>query len=130
MPVHDLQKTWEVHYAIGKERLAMKTRTNGERIKRNKRGPKQKMIRIPRFGSCIGLIFEEGGSAEILMTFPEISRLMRSWVDHEQQSRNPDEKTISALNVLLKRVRKFDAALVAEVPIAQRKAKIVPIFNE
>jgi hypothetical protein len=108
----------------------MKTGTNGERTKRSKRGSKHKRIRIPRFGSCIGLIFEKGGSAEILMTFPEISRLMRSWVDHEQQRRNPDEKTISALNVLLKKVRKFDAALVAEVPIAQRRAKIVPIFNE
>jgi hypothetical protein len=41
----------------------------------------------------------------------------------------PDEKTLSALNVLSKKVRKFDAAVVAEVPIAQRKARIVPIVD-
>ena len=94
------------------------------------RGTKQKRIRLPRFGSCIGLIFEDGGFAEMLMTFPELSRLIDAWLDHEGQKTRPDEKTLSALNVLSKKVRKFDAALVVEVPIAQRRARIVPVFNE
>jgi hypothetical protein len=63
------------------------------------------------------------------MTFPEISRLLGVWSGHERQKRNPDERTLSALNILSKKVRKFDAAVVAEVPIAQRKARIVPIVD-
>ena len=89
----------------------------------------KKRIRLSQFGTCIGLVFEKGGSAEMLMTFPEISRLLGVWSDHERQKRNPDEKTLSALNILSKKVRKFDAAVVAEVPIAQRRAKIVPIVD-
>ena len=95
----------------------------------SQRRVQKKRIRIPRFGSCIGLLFEEGGAAEIVMTFPDLSRLLDAWLDHERQKRNPDEGTVSALNVLSKNVRKFDAAVVAEVPIAQRKAKIVPILD-
>jgi hypothetical protein len=45
----------------------------------------KKRIRVSQFGSCIGLVFEKGGSAEMLMAFPEISRLLDVWSDHERQ---------------------------------------------
>jgi hypothetical protein len=40
-------------------------------------------IRLPRFGSVIGLTFDDGGAAEMLMTFPELRRVLNAWRDHE-----------------------------------------------
>ncbi len=87
-------------------------------------------IRIPSFGSVTGLIFEKGGYAEVLMTFPELDRLLREWMAHEKRKLRPDGKVIAALEVLRRKVYGFDAAIVAEVPIAKWKAKITPILRE
>ena len=92
------------------------------------RRKQQKRIRLENFGSVIGLIFEDGGSAEVLMTFPELSHLVKSWLAYEESKRKPGAKTIAALNVLREKVYKFDAGFVAEVPIAKVRAKIVPVI--
>ena len=85
-------------------------------------------IRLPRFGSIIGLLFENGGEAEMLMTFPEIRRLLQAW--REQELNRPDRKTLSALDVLCKTTFNVGTRFVAEVPIAARRAKITPVFAE
>ena len=90
---------------------------------------KREQIHLRRFGSVTGLNFEDGGSAEMLMTVPEVSRILKAWLSHEKKRRRPDEKTVSALAVLNRKVYKFEAAIVAEVPIAQRRAKIVPVLR-
>ena len=87
-------------------------------------------IRIPSFGSVIGLIFEKGGCAEVLMTWPELDRLLREWMAHEKRKAKPDGKLIAALEVLSRKVDGFNARIVAEVPIAQWRAKITPILRE
>jgi hypothetical protein len=87
-------------------------------------------IRIPSFGGVTGLIFEKGGYAEVLMTWPELYRLLRVWMAHEERKSRPDEKLIGALEVLCRKAHRFDAAIVAEVPIAQWKAKITPILRK
>src|SRR4051812_26128194 len=88
-----------------------------------------KTIRIRSFGSLVGLLFERGGSAEVLMTFPELSRLVDAWSAYERAKTRADEETLEALNVLRKRARRFDAAFIVEVPIAQRRARIVPVVE-
>lgn len=90
---------------------------------------KRERIHLTRFGACIGMVFEDGGCAEILMMPLELSRLLGTWIDHERQKSKPDEKTLAALDVLTRKARKFDAAIVAEVPIAQRKVRFEPIFR-
>ena len=97
--------------------------------RRNKMG-KRDEIHLRRFGSVTGLNFEDGGSAEMLMTFPEVSRILKAWLDHERKRHRPDEKTVSALSVLSRKVYKFKGAIVADVPIAQRRAKIVPVVGD
>jgi hypothetical protein len=91
---------------------------------------KTERINLTRFGACIGMVFEDGESAEILMMPLELLRLLDTWIDHERQKPEPDEKTLAALDVLTRKACKFDAAIVAEVPIAQRKVRFEPIFRE
>lgn len=90
---------------------------------------KKDRIHITRFGACIGMVFEEGGSAEMLMMPLELSRLLDVWIDHEGKKPKPDEKTLAALDVLTRKVRKLDVAIVAEVPIAQRRVRFEPILR-
>ena len=87
-------------------------------------------IRIPGFGSVTGLIFEKGGCAEILMTFPELHRLLEEWRAHEKRKSKPDGKLIAALEVLCRKVHGFNMRIVAEVPIAKWRAKITPILRK
>lgn len=75
------------------------------------------------------MVFEEGGSAEMLMMPGELSRLLDVWIKHERKNPKPDEKTLAALDVLTRKVRKLDVAIVAEVPIAQRRVRFEPIFR-
>lgn len=51
-------------------------------------------------------------------------------MEHEGEKPKPDEKTLAALDILTRKVRKFGAAIVTEVPIAQRKVKFEPIFRD
>jgi hypothetical protein len=95
------------------------------------RKPKaQKRIRLTRFGACIGMLFEDGGAAEMLMMPLELKRLLLAWMEQESQKPKPDEKTLAALNVLTRKVRNFDGAIVTEVPIAQRKVRFEPLFRD
>lgn len=89
-----------------------------------------KGIRFENFGSVTGLAFERRGAAEILMTFPEVSRVIHAWLDHETSKSKPDEKTLAALKLLCRKVHKLRVRIIAEVPIARRRAKIQPIFTD
>jgi hypothetical protein len=86
-------------------------------------------IRLPRFGSVVGLAFEDGGAAEILMTFPELRRILEAWQDAEAAKSHPDPKIISALDVLRKKALSVRTRFIAEVPIAQSRARIIPILE-
>ncbi len=90
---------------------------------------KMQEIRLKSFGSVIGLVFERGGAAEILMTFPELRRILNSWREEETRKSHPDQKTISALDLLHKKAINVRTRFVAEVPIAARRAKIIPVVE-
>jgi hypothetical protein len=49
----------------------------------------QKRIRLTRFGACIGMVFEDGGAAEMLMMPLELKRLLEAWMEHEAQKPKP-----------------------------------------
>ena len=88
---------------------------------------KNSEIRLLSFGTVTKLIFEAGGYAEILMTGPELSRILDAWRTYEREKTKPDEKVIAALDLLCRKARgSFGAAIRAEVPIAQRSARIRP----
>lgn len=93
------------------------------------RKKRDKRIRLTQFGACIGMVFEHGGSAEMLMMPLELLRLLDAWIDHEQKKPKPDEKTLAALDILTRKVRKLDTEIVAEVPIAQTRVRFEPIFR-
>src|SRR5664279_875358 len=90
----------------------------------------KKRIRIPSFGAVVGLGFPEGGFAEVAMSWPEFSYVLHAWEQYERGRSKPDQQVLAALEVLNKKARKLNAVFVAEVPIAQRRAKITPIFGE
>ena len=97
------------------------------------KGPKRsnkKRIRIPSFGAVVGLGFPRGGFAEVALSWPEFSYVLHAWERYERRRPKPDERVLAALDVLNKKVHKLNAVFVAEVPIAQRRAKITPIFGE
>jgi hypothetical protein len=94
-----------------------------------KRGSKRR-IRIPSFGSVIGLGFNRGGFAEVLMTHPEFGGILDAWNNYEQMRSKPDKQVLAALDLLGKKVRKMNAVFVAEVPIARQHAKVTPTFGE
>ncbi len=91
---------------------------------------KRSVICLPSFGCVTGLRFDRGGSAEVLMTRPELSRLLRAWRTYETGKKKPDDKLVAALETLLRKVYgHFDVPMVAEVPIARWKAKLTPIVH-
>jgi hypothetical protein len=90
---------------------------------------KQNEIRLTRFGSIIGLMFENGGAAEMLMTFPEIHRLLEAWQEQELVKKQPDQKIVSALDVLCRKVFKSVRALSLKCRLpsgAQKLRRFLP----
>ena len=87
-------------------------------------------IHLQQFGSVRGLDFRHGGRAEIVMTYPEIGQLLEAWSELETQKSKTDSRIIAALDFLSHKCHLLDAAIVALVPIAQERAKIVPILDE
>jgi hypothetical protein len=86
-------------------------------------------IRIPMFGSATGLIFENGGYVEVLMTFPEVHKLLDAWKEHEKGKAEPDKQLLETLESLFEKAFDSNVAIVAEVPIAKWRAKIIPIIR-
>lgn len=89
---------------------------------------KRKTMRLSQFGCVSGLLFEHGGSAEVLLDGLELQRIIEAWAEHEAGKKKQDERVISALRLLAPKAFKADLRLIAEVPIAQKRAKITPIF--
>lgn len=85
---------------------------------------------LQSWGSVIGLTFERGGSVEVLMTWPEVDRILHAWEQHEAEKKRPDGKVLEALKLLQRRVSRLNGELIAEVPIARRRALIIPIVPE
>lgn len=54
----------------------------------------KKEIRLKNFGSVIGLVFERGGAAEMLMSFPEIALLIDAWFEYESAKTKPNQRTL------------------------------------
>jgi hypothetical protein len=89
---------------------------------------KLKTVQLPSFGSVTGLIFDRGGSAEIIMDGLEVMRVLEVWKEHEEGKKKPDQRVLAALNLLSPKARGLDLRLVAEVPIAQKRAKLTPVL--
>lgn len=86
-------------------------------------------IRMPRFGGLTGLLFEHGGEAEVVMQGLELMRILEVWEEHEAGKKKPNERIIAALRLLAPEARDSHLRLVAEVPIAQTRAKIEPVID-
>jgi hypothetical protein len=94
------------------------------------RSARSEEIQLHSFGVVTGFVFEHGGSVEILMARPEVSRLLHAWEDYEKSKNKPDEKLLAALDVLaVKAHARFGTTIRAEVPIAKWKAKLTPVIR-
>ncbi|MGC1187779.1 MAG: hypothetical protein WA871_10335 [Candidatus Acidiferrales bacterium] len=92
---------------------------------------RSKVIQLNSFGTVTGFVFEDGGSVEMIMALPELSRLLNAWEAYEKSKNKPDEKLLAALDVLAIKARAhFGTTIRAEVPIAKWKAKLTPIIRE
>jgi hypothetical protein len=89
-------------------------------------------IRLRSFGTVRALDFQDGGAAEVLMTWPEVSYLLDAVREFETRKKKPDEKFVDALEVLRKKVhtRCEGIVMLATVPIARWKAEFKPIFRD
>jgi hypothetical protein len=82
---------------------------------------------LDNFGSLIGFRFNKSqGSAEVLMTFPEIQRILEELAEYEKSKKEPNRKIIDALEVLDNYLFGFPLGLVANVVIGQSHVKIEP----
>lgn len=88
------------------------------------------ITRLTRFGAAIGLTFKDGGAAEVRLMPLEIGRILDCWLEAESRKKKPDQETLAALEVLQKKWRKFDGAIVVEAPIAMHKAKFLPVLDD
>jgi len=89
-------------------------------------------IRIRKCGAAVGLIFEGGGDVEVLMAFADVSRLLEAWRVYEKDIRKkPRAKVLSALETLRRHTEIGSTfRIVAEVPIAARRARLEPVLFE
>ena len=89
-------------------------------------------IDLASFGCVVGLVFVDGGAAEISMRRGEVSRILEALTDLEKSRRKPDQRLVAALEVVCRKLySRFERVrIVAEVPIATRRARITPIIEE
>lgn len=92
---------------------------------------KRKMAHLARFGTTIGLTFgSRGGNTVISIASAEIRRLLEVWHQAETTKRKPDPEILTALTLLGRKARNLDNTFVLECPIAQRKARILPLVSD
>ena len=91
---------------------------------------KRRCIRLSRFGCVSALLFEDGGAAEVLLDGLELKRILEAWEQHEMKKNKRNDRIVSALRLLAPKARDLNLRLVAEVPIAQRRAKITPVTDQ
>jgi hypothetical protein len=92
---------------------------------------KDKRVRISNFGCVSALLFTGGGgSAEIAMAPLEMSRMLKVWEEAEARKKNPDERVLAALRLLIPKTRKLAPHVLAEVPIAKcKRVALTPDFD-
>jgi len=84
-----------------------------------------KALYFDNFGSLIGFRFNKNqGSAEVLMTFPEIQRILEDLAEYEKSKEEPNKKAIEALEFLDDYLFDFPLGFVANVVIGQSHVKI------
>ena len=89
-----------------------------------------KSVWLQSWGSAIGLNFERGGTVEVLMTWPEVRRILDAWKEYEGMKKKPETKVLDALIFLQRRVSHLPGEIIAEVPIAQGHALIIPVIPD
>jgi len=91
------------------------------------KGISKKALVLDNFGSLIGFRFDGNqGSAEVLMTFPELQRILEEIAEYEKSKQNTDEGALDALNFLRGYLLDFPRALLGNVILGQSHVKISP----
>lgn len=85
-------------------------------------------IRVKSFGSLVALRFVSGGTAEVLMTTPEVTRILRACDAFEASRAEPNQEAQEAIDLLLEHFSEIEESisLLADVPIAALGARLVP----
>ena len=92
---------------------------------RSDNGLPNRAFYLDNFGSLIGFRFNKNqGSAEVLMTFPEIQRILEDLAEYEKSKEEPNKKVIEALGFLNDYLFGFPLGFVANVVIGQSHVKI------
>ncbi|MDY6839093.1 MAG: hypothetical protein SWH78_14095 [Thermodesulfobacteriota bacterium] len=86
-----------------------------------------KALYLDSFGSLIGFRFSASqGSAEVLMTFPELQRLLEELGEYENSQAQPNQQVLGAIKILNEYLFGFPLGLVANVVIGQSHVRIQP----
>lgn len=88
-------------------------------------------ITIQSFGTATAMNFDDySGSVEILMTFPEVRKILAAFHEYETTKPEPNEEIITAIDRLTEAFYGTDIKIIADVPIAQRKVLFRPAVME
>jgi len=88
-----------------------------------------KEVHLESFGSVTGLLLERGMCVEVLMTWPEVTRILDAYIVHEKGKEKPNVDMIASIRKVTDHVSKQDVAFRAAVVIAQHRAKITPVVT-
>jgi hypothetical protein len=92
---------------------------------------KPNRVCIPSWGAVTGLVFENGGSAEVVLNPVEFHRLLDTWEQHELGKKRPDERVLAALRTLSQKARTSAPCVLAEVPITRsRRVQLIPDLDD
>lgn len=89
------------------------------------RSKKSKDYQLHGFGCMTGFLFEKGGYAMIRMNALELRRLLETYREFESAKKKPDNKTLSAINLLCKKVFGQPFYVHANVVISRHKARVI-----
>jgi len=84
-------------------------------------------VHLESFGSVTGLLVERGMCAEVLMTWPEVTRIIDAYIRHEEGKAKPNTDMVAMMKKVSSHISKQKMALRASVVIAQQKAMITPV---
>jgi hypothetical protein len=88
-------------------------------------------IVLKSFGSAVAMNFQDNsGSVEVIMTFPEITRILKALREYETTKPEPNTGVTAAIDKVIEAFFPCDIQMLIDVPIAQNRVLLRPAVME
>jgi hypothetical protein len=88
-------------------------------------------ITLKSFGSAVAMNFQDNsGSVEVIMTFPEITRILKALREYETTKPEPNVEVTAAIDKLTDAFFSSDIQMLIDVPIAHNRVLLRPAIME